>query len=90
VGAFADRAAPRSPSFNEADVSDKPPFIQQLPLRNAGEIAEIDDEYRTRLESLLALDEAIDKIIRALAEHGELENTYIFFTSDNGYFMGQQ
>lgn len=88
-GAFADLSAPRPPSFNEADVSDKPPSIRNLPLLSDNQIQAIDREYRTRLESLLAVDEAIERIVDVLAAHGELENTYIFFTSDNGYHLGQ-
>jgi N-acetylglucosamine-6-sulfatase len=35
------------------------------------------------------VDESIERIIGALSARGELENTYIFFTSDNGYHLGQ-
>ena len=88
-GVFADLAAPRGPSFNEADVSDKPPAIQRRAVLTDNEIAEIDYEYRTRAESLLAVDEAVERIVGALAASGKLENTYIFFTSDNGYHLGE-
>ena len=89
VGMFAGATAPRTPSFNEADVSDKPPAISSRPLLTATQIAAIDSEYQTRLESLQALDEGIGQIIDTLAARGELENTYIVFTSDNGYHLGQ-
>src|SRR5262249_32788550 len=82
-GMFQGAMAPRTPSFNEADVSDKPPPIRDLPLLTERQIAEIDSEYQTRIESLQAVDEAIDTLVDALAEHGELDNTYIFFTTDN-------
>ncbi len=89
AGMFAGVTAPRPPSFNEADVSDKPPAIRNLPLLTDEQIAEIDIEYQTRLESLQAVDEGIERIIATLAARGELENTYLFFTSDNGYHLGQ-
>lgn len=89
AGMFAGLQAPRTPSFNEADVSDKPPGIANLPLLTAAQIAAIDHEYQTRVESLQALDEGIGQIIDTLAATGELENTYIIFTSDNGYHLGQ-
>jgi N-acetylglucosamine-6-sulfatase len=88
VGSFAGVPAPRPPSFNEADISDKPP-VAQRPLLTAEQIAEVDQEYRTHIEALLAVDESIERIIGALAARGELDNTYIFFTSDNGYHFGQ-
>jgi arylsulfatase A-like enzyme len=86
---FAGATAPRTPSFNEADVSDKPAPIRNFPLLTSTQIAAIDHEYQTRLESLQALDEGIGRIVETLAERGELENTYIVFTSDNGYHLGQ-
>ncbi len=89
AGMFAGATAPRTPSFNEADVSDKPPPIRNFPLLTSAQIAAIDREYQTRLESLQALDEGIGRIVETLAARGELENTYIVFTSDNGYHLGQ-
>lgn len=89
VGMFAHLSAPRPPSFNEADVSDKPPAIQQLPLLSGPQIAALDQEHRARIEALQAVDEAIEQIVLQLAALGELENTYIVFTSDNGYHLGQ-
>jgi N-acetylglucosamine-6-sulfatase len=88
LGSFAGATAPRSPSFNEADVSDKPPFVRNLPLLSNAQIAAIDSEYQARIESLQAVDEAVERIINKLEALGELENTYIFFTSDNGYHLG--
>ena len=89
AGMFAGATAPRTPSFNEADVSDKPAPIRNFPLLTSAQIAAIDREYQTRLESLQALDEGIERIVETLAARGELENTYIVFTSDNGYHLGQ-
>jgi arylsulfatase A-like enzyme len=89
AGMFAGAQAPRTPSFNEADVSDKPPPIRNFPLLTTAQIAAIDHEYQTRLEALQSLDEGIGRIIDTLAARGELGNTYIVFTSDNGYKLGQ-
>jgi N-acetylglucosamine-6-sulfatase len=88
-GTLAHMTAPRSPSFNEADMSDKPSHIQGRPVLNAKQIDELDHEYRTRVESLLAVDEGVERILKALMERGELANSYIFFMSDNGYLLGQ-
>ncbi len=89
VGAFADAAAPRSPSFNEADITDKPDWVRTRPSLTAQQIAQIDEHYRQRLRSLLAVDEMVADLINVLRETGRLEQTYIFFTSDNGYHMGE-
>ena len=87
AGMFAGEQAPRPPSFNEADVSDKPPAVRNQPLLTAAQVADIDYEYQTRLESLQAVDEGVGRIVEALAARGELGNTYIVFTSDNGYHL---
>jgi hypothetical protein len=89
AGMFAGAMAPRTPSFNEADVSDKPAPIRNFPLLTTTQIAAIDSEYQKRLESLQSLDEGVAQIIATLAARGELENTYIVYTSDNGYHLGQ-
>jgi N-acetylglucosamine-6-sulfatase len=89
LGTFAGAQAPRSPSFNEADMSDKPPHLRNLPLLTDDQIAALDREYQARLESLQSLDEGIGRIIDSLAASGELDNTYIVFTSDNGYHLGE-
>ncbi len=49
----------------------------------------VDDYYRQRLESMLAVDEMVASLIDELEAAGELDNTYIFFTSDNGWFNGE-
>ena len=89
VGFFADRIAPRPPSFNEADISDKPTWIRAIPLLTQSEIDAIDAGYRDRLETMLAVDDMVAAQIRTLEETGQLDNTFIFFTSDNGYHLGQ-
>jgi N-acetylglucosamine-6-sulfatase len=81
--------APRTPSFNEGDVSDKPAYIQALPLLTDSDIQAIDAEYRLRLQSLQAVDDMLGAIVNELQAKGLLADTYIFFASDNGYHMGQ-
>lgn len=89
AGMFAGATAPRTPSFNETDVSDKPPAVRNQPLLTGAQVAEIDYEYQTRLEAMQSVDEGIGRIVDTLAARGELDNTYIVFTSDNGYHLGQ-
>ncbi len=86
--AFPNAMAPRTPSFNEDDVSDKPAHVRRARL-TPGQEAVLDQLYRERLRSLLAVDEAIDRFVRTLTRLGELSNTYVIFTSDNGYHLGQ-
>jgi N-acetylglucosamine-6-sulfatase len=88
-GAFADEPLPPAPSFNEADVSDKPAFIRQLPPLDRRAVTRVQASYRARLASLLAVDDAVGAVIAALQRAGELDDTVVILTSDNGYFHGE-
>lgn len=81
--------APQTPSFNEEDVSDKPPNLSRNPLLTEEEIARIDRIYRNRVLSMLAVDDMIVDIVNALEQTGQIDNTYIVFTSDQGFHLGQ-
>ena len=55
----------------------------------AGQITDIQRRYRCELESLLSVDEGVKKVVDALQAKGELDNTLLIFTSDNGFFHGE-
>ncbi len=88
VGAFELVPPVRPPSFNEGDVLDKP-WARDHPALTAEETAESDRLRRTALETLLAVDRAVRRLVDALEAAGELEDTAIVFTSDNGYLWGE-
>ena len=77
------------PSFNEADVGDKPSFVKDRPPLNDAQVTELQRQNRCRLASLPAVDEGVRRIVAALAKAGELDDTAIVFVSDNGYFFGE-
>lgn len=89
TGAFQEVSAPRSPSFNEVDVSDKPSWVRARPLLSPAAISEIDKLYRRQLQSMLAVEETVQRIIDTLTATNQLQNTYIVFTSDNGFHRGE-
>jgi N-acetylglucosamine-6-sulfatase len=89
ANAFDSEPLPRPPNFNEADVSDKPTQIQNFPLLSATQTANIQRRYRCELESLLSVDEGVKDVVDALEANGELDNTLLMFTSDNGFFHGE-
>ncbi len=87
---FAGEEAPRPPSFDEKDVSDKPSWIRDDADRLSDEeVSGIDDRHQKRLESMLAVDEMVASLVQELEAAGVLDNTYIVFTSDNGWFGGE-
>ncbi|MFL5736697.1 MAG: sulfatase [Actinomycetota bacterium] len=79
----------RPPSYNEGDMSDKPPWARNLPKLSATQRENIDrfrkDQYRT----LAGADDQVGKIISALKDTGRLSNTLIVFMSDNGILWGE-
>ena len=89
LGRFAHRALPRPPSFNERNVSDKPSFVRKRPRLDGVHIARLRTIYRSRLESLLAVDDLVRGVIHELRVTGQLDRTYVVFTSDNGFLLGQ-
>lgn len=88
-GAFAGEPLDVGPAYDEADVGDKPASIRQLPRITAQARAGIDTRNRRRLASLLAVDEAITRMVDELRAAGELDQTIIAFTSDNGWQEGE-
>lgn len=89
-GLFPGVRVPRTPSFNERNVSDKPAWIREnLPRLSSERKGIIDVSYRKRLGALQAVDEMVAGLVSELEFAGELDNTYIFFTSDNGKQLGE-
>jgi arylsulfatase A-like enzyme len=88
-GRLAGTPLPRPPSYNEADVSDKPAGIRRRPLINVRVEAAIQENWQQRRETLLAVDDAVASIVDTLRQTGELDNTLAIFTSDNGFFHGE-
>jgi arylsulfatase A-like enzyme len=87
--AFEGITVPRTPSFDERSMTDKAKFMRRLhPLRKR-QIAIIRERQRNRWAQLLSVDDAVENIIGALGREGRLDDTYVVFMSDNGYFAGE-
>jgi N-acetylglucosamine-6-sulfatase len=85
----AGRTLPRSPAYDEEDVSDKPGHVRDLP-RFREEFAAVHQElYEQRLESIRSVDDQVRAIVQSLRATGRLRNTYIVVTSDNGFMLGE-
>jgi N-acetylglucosamine-6-sulfatase len=95
---YDDARMPTPPSYNEADVSDKPKWIRDNPRLDSncstdeGALdchREAVQEWRSRQESLKSVDVMVGDLVGALAQTNQLDNTYIVFASDNGYLLYQ-
>jgi arylsulfatase A-like enzyme len=89
ASAALDLAAWRPPSFNEQDVTDKPSWVAYQEPLDADRTARLDELRELQYRSLLALDDAVERIVEALGQSGRLGETAIVFLSDNGYLLGE-
>jgi N-acetylglucosamine-6-sulfatase len=87
---FAGQKIPRRPNAMRVPVG-KPALqrkIADLPPLGA-DTATRDEAVLGRLRSLMAIEEGVGEIMKALKETNQLDNTVIVLTSDNGYFYGE-
>jgi len=88
-GLLQDLPPYRPPSFNEADVSNKPSSISSIHLMSPQQIAGNDEFRRRQILTLLSLDNNVGNIVAKLQQTGQLDNTAIFYISDNGMQWGE-
>ncbi len=88
---FSGAPFPHGPSegFNEGNVNDKPRFIREAAYLSPTESHTYRVYYQKALESLRAVDDGVQQIVATLGAMHQLRNTYIVFTSDNGFFYGE-
>ena len=86
---YTDLPPFRPPSYNEADISDKPLSIAGKQLLDEEGSAQIDRIRRRQILTLVALDRSMAEILAKLKETGEMDNTVIIFISDNGKHWGE-
>jgi arylsulfatase A-like enzyme len=91
IGRFSGAPLPdnRAEGFNEGNVNDKPRFIREAPYLSATEIHTYRVYYQNCLNALVSIDEGVKQILDQLTALGRIGNTYVIFTSDNGFFFGQ-
>ncbi|KAH7411555.1 arylsulfatase [Phaeosphaeria sp. MPI-PUGE-AT-0046c] len=87
---FPEVKTPRFANWNPSDEiqSGKSVYLKGMERFNSTAEESVDRLYRARLQSIQGVDEIIEDVLAKLEAKGELDNTYIIFTSDNGYHMG--
>ena len=86
---FATEPLPRPPSFNEKRISDKPHWVRARRRLSPERLDLLRRGWRCALASLTTVDAGVAALIAKLAEVGELDDTVLFFTSDNGLAFGE-
>jgi arylsulfatase A-like enzyme len=84
----SDLRIPRTPDFDEPQLSDKP-LHRRSPPYTQKEIEVLDTEYVCRAQAVKSVDDMVGRVVDALKKANVYESTYIFFTSDNGCLLGQ-
>ncbi|KAH7333145.1 arylsulfatase [Rhexocercosporidium sp. MPI-PUGE-AT-0058] len=85
---FKDVKVPRTASFNP-DTPSGANWLLELKQQNRTNVDYNDHFYRQRLRALQAVDEMVDGLLQRLEAHGIMDNTYIIYSSDNGFHIGQ-
>jgi arylsulfatase A-like enzyme len=88
---FSGTPLPRLPAFNEKDIKDKPKWFRKQAKKRLTkkQAALIDNERRRQEEQLISVDQAVGKLVQSLKDEEILDDTYIIFSSDNGFFRGE-
>ncbi|KAI9848176.1 MAG: hypothetical protein M1837_000850 [Sclerophora amabilis] len=85
---FADVRVPRTENFNP-DKHGGASWIKDLPQLNDTVLDYNDYFYRSRLRALQAVDELVEGVVQQLDDLGILDNTYIIYSTDNGFHISQ-
>ncbi|MGH2925332.1 MAG: sulfatase family protein [Solirubrobacterales bacterium] len=84
---FPNAKVPRTPAFNTANTN-PPSWLAGRAALNQTEINNLDERFRKRAQSVQAVDDMIGRLRATLSANGVANNTYLVFSSDNGYHMG--
>jgi arylsulfatase A-like enzyme len=79
----------RGQGFDEGNVTDKPSFIKEAPYLSLSDIHTYRVYWDKQLEALRSIDDGVKLLVDTLGSLHRLRNTYILFTSDNGFFFGE-
>ena len=87
---YAGKPVPHRPNYK------RPPEGKPALQRRIGDLPPLgpgtatrDETILGRQRSLMAIEDGVGEILRVLRETGQLDNTIVVFTSDNGYFYGE-
>ena len=80
--------APRTPHYN-LSAPDHHWLVRSQPPLTSLVAQKIDDLYVSRLKTMMSVDDLVEALVDTLETQGVLNETYIIFTSDNGYRLGQ-
>jgi arylsulfatase A-like enzyme len=86
---YRNLGLPKPESFDEQRIGDKPDWVATRPPLGHERRHNLKLGYRCALSTLTTVDRGVGELVKQLERQGELDDTAIFFTSDNGYFFGE-
>jgi arylsulfatase A-like enzyme len=89
LSSFPGVTAPQPPSFDRVASPGSPAYLRDRPPLSAVVKDYINVLYRRRLQDMLGVDDLVRNVVQTLRRTGQLDNTYIFLSSDNGFHLGQ-
>ena len=89
ANAFPGLRAPRTPAYNAPPDPAAPHWLREHRALDQKDMDGIDQDFRKRAQSVVAVDTMIGELQAAVASIGQAPNTYFVFSSDNGYHMGE-
>jgi arylsulfatase A-like enzyme len=89
VNAFPGLTAPHPPSYDQQAPANSPAWLHDRPPLSSAVQRYIDILYRRRMQDMLSVDDLLREVVDTLRSTGQLNNTYIFLGSDNGFHLGQ-
>ncbi|GAA4234886.1 sulfatase [Actinomadura meridiana] len=86
---FRTLRAPRTPGFNEPNITDKPGWLRKYPRMGKRQLRAIEQSFQNRVRAVQSIDRMIGALEAAVNAKGRGADTYFVFNSDNGYHLGQ-
>jgi arylsulfatase A-like enzyme len=86
---FPGLAYSRAAPFLARPNATAPEWLKIMPPLGPNILAKIDHDFRLRVQADQAVDKLLGRLRATLAELGLDRDTYVIFTSDNGYHMGE-
>jgi arylsulfatase A-like enzyme len=88
-GWFLDAVMPKTPAFGARPDPDAPNWLRIIPPLGSATKTEFEQSFVLRLQASKGIDDMIGSVRIVLRNLGLTDNTYVIFTSDNGYHMGE-
>ncbi len=89
ANAFADIGYPVTPAYQARPDAAAPSWLKAIPPISQNQLARLAEDFRKRVRSDKGIDDMIGAVRKELADLGLADNTYVIFSSDNGYHMGE-